>query len=177
MEQSSDMSHINDNMSPNSSSLVIKSQLKCLITSQHLPRVGVDFTPSPVSSFPLEDSKECNCALIVYNSIENVKKFVIKLSDIGDESFVEKEFVLLHSMMLKVVEDECVDDERDESYKKCISIQNYKDQLHLCFSDGHASLLKEWNDFLCNALACLLITDACFTRAFRYLCVPSSPCC
>jgi hypothetical protein len=186
---------IDDDMQASSSSVILTSLLSFQYTTITLPCVDIfaGFIPLAEESCPLlSKAKVSNCSLVVTSSAQNIKSFAIQLDmpeneagtstsclSSGDDYIPEKEFphkvFPLSSAMLVQL---CVDNAKtgadagengDSAAPTMLSIQSRQRQLYLYPSaDPNANnVLQEWKYAICNAMACLLLTDACYTRVYR----------
>jgi hypothetical protein len=181
---------INDDMAPSSSRIIITSRLSYRYTHTHLllPRTAINTVTTTVPGanqciIPEEkdESKEAKISLIVMNSSKYIKSFKIELHD--DQSSVEETTItagndvcravtLTHSMILypsSVEGNGYCGGDTDGTCVGRLMLQGASEQLVLYFHDYNDDVMSTWRDELNNALTCTLLTDACFTRLYRYV--------
>lgn len=146
---------INDDMQPSSSAVVVASELYYFFSALTAP-------PQPFIA-------EATCSLVVMCSSKKMKTFCIQVAD--------RVFPVTSEMLLQTTASGrgvggCTGNSHDgEEESIVLSLKCHREQLRLCFSASMHLLLVQWQEALGNALACLLVQDACHVRAYKYVMV------
>lgn len=166
-------------MRPLDSSVLLTSQLSYQHTTLSLPRSKVVTYLSNDALRMSSDAKVATCSLIVTNSAQNMKQFSLHMTH-SDDLLSETIFPLTHAMLLHPSPVAGVRNSTSNAADTAnarsggmISLQSYQEELLLCFNDTSPStnerkrIVEEWSTALCDAITCLLLTDACITRVYR----------